>query len=139
MAAPVMIVGSFVLGLVYESGMWTSLAGALEPVTMGLLGLPAIAGIAIVFAFLRKELALQLLVALAIVEMGSGTSSIGAIMAPAQLFVFAVVASISIPCAATLATLVDEFGWRPSAAMSAASVGLALATGAVLARTLGIA
>jgi ferrous iron transport protein B len=139
MAAPVMVVGSFVLGLVYETGLWASLAPAIEPITMGWLGLPAVAGIAIVFAFLRKELALQLLVALAIVEFGTGASSVGAIMTPAQLFVFAVVTSISIPCAATLATLIDEFGWRPSVAMSGASIALALGVGGILARTLGIA
>ncbi len=139
MATPVMVVGSFLLGLVYASGLWTGLAAVLEPVTMGWLGLPAIAGVAIAFAFLRKELALQLLVALAVVQFGGSASSLGTFLSPAQLFVFAVVTSISIPCAATLAALVDEFGWRPSLAISGGSLALALGTGAALARVLGIA
>ena len=72
MATPIMLAGSFVLGLVYESGLWVQLAAVLGPITETLLGLPAIAGVAIIFAFLRKELALQLLLALAIVQYGAG-------------------------------------------------------------------
>lgn len=138
-AAPIMLIGSFVIGLVWESGAWAPLSTALGPVTEGWLGLPPIAGVAIVFGFLRKELALQLLVALAVVEYGMGAGDLGAFMAPGQLFVFAVVTSISIPCAATLATLIEELGRRPAAAISAASLGLALAAGGLIARFLSIA
>ena len=104
-----------------------------------LLGLPAIAGIAIIFAFLRKELAVQLLVALAIVQYGASGATLGGFMSSAQLFVFAIVVSISVPCAATLATLADEFGWRPAIGMAGATLALALGVGMVLARVLGIA
>ncbi len=139
MATPIMLVGSFVLGLIYESGLWVPLASILGPITETLLGLPAIAGVAIVFAFLRKELALQLLLALAIVQYGAGAATLGGFMSSAQLFVFAIVVSISVPCAATLATLADEFGWRPALGMAGATLVLALGTGAVIARALGIA
>jgi ferrous iron transport protein B len=138
-AAPIMLVGSFVVGLAWESGAWAPLASALGPVTQGWLGLPPIAGVAIAFGFLRKELALQLLIALAIVEYGLGAGDLGAFMSPGQVFVFAIVTSISIPCAATLAALAAELGRRPAAAISAASLGLALATGGVIARVLSIA
>jgi ferrous iron transport protein B len=139
MATPIMLIGSFVLGLVYESGLWVHLAGVLGPVTETLLGLPAIAGVAIVFAFLRKELALQLLVALAVVQYGAGAATLGGFMSPAQLFVFAIVVSVSVPCVATLATLADEFGWRPALTMAGATLVLAIGAGSVLARVLGIA
>ena len=139
MATPIMLVGSFVLGLIYESGLWVPLASILGPITETLLGLPAIAGVAIVFAFLRKELALQLLLALAIVQYGAGAATLGGFMSSAQLFVFAIVVSISVPCAATLATLAGEFGWRPALGMAGATLVLALGTGAVIARALGIA
>jgi Fe2+ transport system protein B len=56
-----------------------------------------------------------------------------------QLFVYAVVTAISLPCIATLATLVDEFGWRPALALSLSAIGLALGAGVVLARLVGIA
>jgi ferrous iron transport protein B len=138
-AAPIMLVGSFVLGLIWESGAWSPLAGAISPITTGWLALPPIVGIAIVFAFLRKELALQLLVALAVIEYGSAGSNLGSFLSPAQLFVFAIVTSISIPCAATLATLVHELGARAAAGITAASLGLALVAGGLIARLLGIA
>ena len=45
-AAPIMLVGSLVLGLVYETGAWQAIADAIGPATESVLGLPAIAGIA---------------------------------------------------------------------------------------------
>ena len=103
----------------------------------GWLGLPAVAGLALVFAFLRKELAIQLLVALAVIEFGAAAASLDTFLSPAQLFVYAVVSSVSVPCVATLATLAGEFGWRAALAMSGATIGIALAVGGVLARLLG--
>jgi ferrous iron transport protein B len=137
-AAPIMLAGSIGLGLLYESGAIWATTPLLDPVVVGWLGLPSVAGLALVFAFLRKELALQLLVALAVVQMGAGAASLGQIMSPAQLFVYAVVTSVSVPCVATLAALRGEFGWRPALAMSGASLGIALAAGGILARLLGI-
>ena len=72
-AAPIMLVGSLVLGLVYETGAWQAIADAIGPATESVLGLPAIAGIAMAFAFLRKELALQLL----LVVRGGGARATG--------------------------------------------------------------
>jgi ferrous iron transport protein B len=138
-ATPIMLAGSFILGLIWESGAWSPLAGVIEPVTTGWLGLPPIVGVAIVFAFLRKELALQLLLALAVIEYGASASNLGSILSPAQLFVFAIVTSVSVPCAATLATLVQELGARAAAGISAASLALALVAGGVIARVLGAA
>ncbi len=59
-------------------------------------------------------------------------------MTPGQLFVYAVVASVSIPCVATLAALAGELGWRTATAMSAATLAIAIAIGGVLARLLGV-
>lgn len=138
-ATPVMLASSLALGLLYETGATTAVEGIIAPVFTGLLGLPPVAGIAIVLAFLRKELALQLLLVLAAAEYGTAISGLGAFMSAGQLFVYAVVAALSIPCAATFATLVGEFGWRPSLAISGATLGLALGAGSILARLLGIA
>ena len=71
-AAPIMLVGSLVLGLIYETGLWQGIADAIGPSVEGVLGLPAIAGVAMVFAFLRKELALQLLIVFAAAQAGPG-------------------------------------------------------------------
>jgi ferrous iron transport protein B len=138
MAAPVMIVGSIVLGLAYETGLIWPVAAILDPVVVGWLGLPSVAGLALAFAFLRKELALQLLLVLAVAVTGAGISSLGDFMTPAQLFVYAVVTSVSVPCIATLAALAGELGWRTAAAMSAATLALAIGIGGILARLLGV-
>jgi ferrous iron transport protein B len=141
MAAPVMIAGSIALGFVYETGLIWPATAILDPVVVGWLGLPSIAGLALAFAFLRKELALQLLLVLAAATAAagaaSGTASIGDLMTPAQLFVYAIVASVSIPCMATLAALAGELGWRTAWAMTAATLALAIGIGGVLARLLG--
>ena len=136
-AAPIMLIGSVALGLLYESGLIWYATTVLDPVVRGWLGLPSVAGLALVFAFLRKELALQLLVALAVIQLGAGAAGLGSIMSPAQLFVYAIVTSVSVPCVATLAALRGEFGWRPALAMCGATLGIALAAGGILARLLG--
>jgi ferrous iron transport protein B len=138
-AAPIMLVGSCALGLLYETGwIWTATA-VLDPVVKGWLGLPSVAGLALVFAFLRKELALQLLVALAVIQMGAQAANLGTIMSPAQLFVYAIVTSVSVPCVATLSALRGEFGWRPTLAICGTTLAIALGVGGVLARLLGTA
>jgi Fe2+ transport system protein B len=58
----------------------------LSPVTVGLLGLPAVAGLSLILGILRKELALELLVALAIIQYGQSASNLLTFMTPAQIF-----------------------------------------------------
>jgi ferrous iron transport protein B len=138
-ATPVMLGGSLVIGALYETGAIGPLEAALAPVSAGLLGIPPVAGIALVLAVLRKELALQLLLTLAIAEYGLGANSLSSFMAPGQLFVFAVVTGLSVPCVATIGALAGEFGWRRAALVSGATLATALGTGAVVARLVGVA
>jgi ferrous iron transport protein B len=138
-AAPIMLGGSVILGLLYEGGLIWPAARVLDPVVVGWLGLPSVAGLAMVFGFLRKELALQLLVALAVVHFGPAAASLDSFMTPGQLFVFAITTAVSVPCAATLAALKGEFGWRPTLAMCATTLAIALLAGGILARLLGVA
>lgn len=137
-AAPLMVAGSIVLGSLYETGLIWRLTPVLDPITVGWLGLPSVAGLALVFAFLRKELALQLLATFAIVELGRGAASIGSFMSPGQLFVYAVVTAVSFPCVATLATLSAELGRRTALLMSAGTIAIALAAGGLIARVVGV-
>lgn len=139
MAAPVMIVGSFVVGLLYESGAIEPLGALAAPVTTGLLGLPPVVGVALAVAFLRKELALQLLIVLAIAAHGASASDLSTFMSAGQLFVYAVVTAVSIPCVATLAALADELGWRTAGAITAGALGMAILAGSIIARIVGIA
>lgn len=138
-ATPVMLGGSLLIGALYETGAIRPLEAILAPVSTGLLGLPPVAGIALALAVLRKELALQLLLTLAIAQFGLGARSLISFMNPGQLFVFAVVTGLSVPCVATIGALVGEFGLRRALVVSGATLATAVATGAVVARLVGVA
>ena len=69
-AAPIILLGSMALGLLYETGWVWKLGTVLGPIVEGWLLLPTVAGLTLVFAVLRKELALQLLLVFAAVEAG---------------------------------------------------------------------
>jgi ferrous iron transport protein B len=138
-ATPIMLGGSLVIGALYETGAIGPIEAALAPISTGLLGLPPVAGIALVLAVLRKELALQLLLTLAIAEYGLAAASLSSFMAPGQLFVFAVVTGLSVPCVATIGALAGEFGGRHALLLSGATLATAVGTGAIVARLVGVA
>ncbi len=102
------------------------LEGPLQPVMERWLGLPAVAGLALVFGFVRKEMALEMLLLFAT---GAATASLSDFMTPQQIFVFALVTAIYIPCLATFAVLWKEMGWRVTLSVSAFTILLALAVG----------
>ncbi len=130
-AFPIVLVGSLVLGALYETGYLWKLASPLSPVVEGWLGLPAVAGLTLIFAVLRKELALQLLVTLAVVAYGGGAKNLLLFMTPAQLFVYALVNTIYIPCVATIAVLGRELGWRRAGGIMAFTITLAILIGGI--------
>ncbi|MCZ7363075.1 MAG: ferrous iron transport protein B, partial [Candidatus Methanoperedens sp.] len=130
-AFPIVLAGSMVLGTLYETGYLWKLAAPLSPVVEGWLGLPAVAGLTLIFAVLRKELALQLLVTLAIVQYGGGASNLLLFMNPAQLFVYALVNTIYIPCVATIAVLGRELGWKRAIGIMAFTITLAIIIGGI--------
>ncbi len=94
------------------------------------LGLPAATGIVLIFGVLRKELTLILLASI------MGTTNFALILTPTQMFVFAFVVMIYIPCIATIAVLAKEFGGRTAALISLVEVALAVGLGGVLYRVL---
>ncbi len=115
MATPIVLIGSFAMGALYETGWIWAFAAPMSPIVQGWLGLPAIAGLTLIFAVLRKELALQFLVTLALVQYGSGAHNLLSFMTAQQLFVYALVNTIYIPCVATFAVLRKELGDAPRA------------------------
>ncbi len=133
-AAPIILAGSFVLGALYETGAIWRLTEPLAPVVEGWLMLPAVAGLTLLFAVLRKELALQLLIAFAAVTVGTHADDLTSFMTTGQIVTYAVVNSIYIPCVATIAVLGRELGWRRTAAISLGTVALAVAVGGLIAR-----
>lgn len=128
-ATPIVLGGSLVLGLLYETRAIYALSAPLAPIVQGILGLPPVAGLTLVFAVLRKELALQLLVTLATVQYGAGAHNLLSFMTRQQLFVYALVNTIYIPCAATIAVLSRELGWKRTVAVTAGTITLAVLVG----------
>jgi ferrous iron transport protein B len=136
-AFPIVLVGSMVLGALYETEYLWKLASPLSPIVEGWLGLPAVAGLTLIFAILRKELALQLLVTLAVVMFGGGANNLLLFMTPTQLFVYALVNTIYIPCVATIAVLGRELGWKRAMGIMAFTIVLAILIGGIAFRLIG--
>jgi ferrous iron transport protein B len=135
-AAPIILLGSMALGVLYETGWIWNVGTVLAPIVQGLLLLPMVAGLTLVFAVLRKELALQLLLVFATVAAGGKVVSIASFMTTSQIVTFAIVNALYIPCVATIAVLGRELGWRRTALICAGTLGIALLVGGVVARVL---
>ncbi|MFA4843895.1 MAG: ferrous iron transport protein B [Candidatus Margulisiibacteriota bacterium] len=128
-ALPIIAVGSLVMGALYETKYMWLLTAPMNLVVENWLGLPAVAGICLLFGILRKELALELLLALAIVKYGPNIHNLLSFMTKQQLFIFALVTTLYFPCAAALTVLVKELGWRASIAIVIFTVVLAVVVG----------
>jgi ferrous iron transport protein B len=131
-----MLIGSFALGALYETGLIWHLSRPLEPLVVGWLGLPAVAGLTLLLSVLRKELALQMLVVFAVARFGVAAHDLRTFMSADQIIVYALVAAIFVPCVATIAMLGRELGWRRAGAISAGTVVTALLVGGAMAHVL---
>ncbi len=129
-AFPLIIIGSVVLTGLKVGGLLEPIGNALSPITVGWLGLPAIAGILLIFGVLRKELTLVMLATL------MGTANFGAVLTPTQMIVFAIVVMYYIPCIATIAALVKELGWKKAAYITVFEIAFALMLGGIAFRLL---
>jgi len=129
-AFPLIIVGSLLVEGANLMGWLDHVTDAMSPVTEGWLLLPAFTGILLIFGVLRKEAALVLLATVA------GTSELNLVMTPVQMVVFALVITLYVPCIATIAVLVKEFGWKGAMGITLSEIGLAILVGGIAARVL---
>jgi ferrous iron transport protein B len=127
---PFVVTGCLILGYLYESGHIWAVGQPLRPIMEGWLGIPTIAGITLIFAFLRKELALQLLLTFAIASGHSG-HSILAVMTPKQLIIFALVNTLYIPCIASFGALIKIMGTKSTLLISLVTLLTALSIGGI--------
>ena len=129
-ALPLIILGGAILGLLlffptpefsylHLVSIWTA------PLVVGWLGLPPETAAALVYGILRKELTVELLVILA-------DGPINTFMTTRQMFVFALVTTLYIPCIATVAVLVREFRWKYTLILAFSTIGLAFLVGGVV-------
>lgn len=122
-AMPLLLVSSVVLGLLGYYGVIAAFQAAFAPISEGLLGLPDYASTALLFGILRKEMAFETLVVLA------GTASLDTVMTSVQLYTFAIVSTLFVPCISTIAVLRRELGTRIAALITVYTVALGLAIG----------
>lgn len=125
-AFPLLLAGSAFLGVADALGFLSIFQDFVEPISVGLLGLPAFAATALVFGILRKEMALQILAVLA------GTANFAAVMTPVQMYQFAVITTIYMPCVATIAVLKHELGTKDTALIVIFTIFLALGVGILI-------
>ncbi len=130
-AAPLIVAGSVALGLLYETDAIVHLTAPLRPLAEWWLGIPGVALLALIMGFLRKELALALLVVLAarVIPGVSESSTLLDFMTRGQVFTFVLVCSVYLPCVATLGVLWRELGARGALAITGATVALAFLLG----------
>lgn len=137
-ALPIIAIGSLVMGTLYETKYMWVLTKPMSLIVENWLGLPAVAGICLLFGILRKELALQLLLALAIIQFGPNTHNLLSFMTKQQIFIFALVTTLYFPCLAAITVLVKELGWRTSLAIAAFTIVLAVVVGGIANHILNI-
>ena len=130
-ALPIIVASSIILQVLDSLGLVWPVVMAMAPLTSGWLLLPPEAGFPLIFGFLRKELVLTLLL-----EVSGGDPAL--LMSAGQMFIFSFISMIYIPCVATAAALIKEFGWKKAFLMSITSIAIAFFTGGLLARLLAL-
>ena len=117
-AIPFLFLGVLIINILYAVGFLQWLGTALSPIMEGLFGLPGDASIALVIGFLRKDLAVGMLLPLGMNAM--------------QLVIAATMLTIYFPCIATFAVLVKELGVKDMIKSAAIMAGTAVIVGVVL-------
>jgi len=125
-AMPLLIVSSVFLGLLGFYGVLDVIETATAPVVNGILGLPPFASTALIFGILRKEMAFETLIILA------GTATLTDVMTRVQLYVFALVSTLFVPCISTIAVLYREQGLGTAIRISLFTVFLGFTAGAIV-------
>ncbi len=137
-ALPIIVLGSLALGVLYETKYMWYITRPFSLIIENWLGLPAVAGICLLFGILRKELALQLLLALAIIQYGPNMNNLLAFMTKQQIFIFALVTTLYIPCIAAISVLIKELGWKTAAGITLFTIVLATIIGGLANQVLNI-
>lgn len=125
-AFPIIAAGSVLLYILDKLGWLAVVTTWAAPFTTGVLGLPPVALVVLVFGILRKELALIMLATL------MHTPNLGTVMTPQQMYIFALIVMLYVPCVSTIAALKHEFGARRATLVSAGEIVMALALGALV-------
>lgn len=118
------VIGALGISVLDVTGSLAWIKGALTPLTVGWLGLPAEAATAFVMGFVRRDFG------------AAGFFSMD--LSAAQLLVSMVTITLFVPCIASAMVIVKERGWVYMAGLFAGAVGLAFLVGGLLARMIGV-
>lgn len=129
-ALPLIVIGSLFLKILEVFELLGILNAILSPITVGLLGLPEVIGVALIFGIVRKELAVILLGTL------FGTMDLISVMNPVQMIVFSIVTMLYIPCLATIAALKKELKWKRTLIIVGFEIAFAFFMGGIISRIL---
>jgi len=117
-AIPFLFLGVLLINLLYAVGFVEWLGGIFAPVIQGWFGLPKEATTALLVGFLRKDLAVGMLLPLG--------------MSPFQLVIATTLLTIYFPCVGTFAVMFKELGIRDMIKATAFMAGTALVVGGMM-------
>jgi ferrous iron transport protein B len=117
-AVPWVLFGVFLINILYATGIIEFIGRIVQPVVSGILGLPTGAVAALVIGFLRKDVAVGMLVPLG--------------LSLKQLIIASVVLTMYFPCAATFAVLIRELGIKDMLKATMIMIGSTLIVGSLL-------
>jgi ferrous iron transport protein B len=124
-AMPLLLVSSIFLGLFDYYDLVAMFEQFIDPISTAVLGLPGFAFTALMFGILRKEMAFETLAIMA------GTTDLATVLSNGQLYIFALVCALFIPCVSTIAVLMRETGIRYAAMITVFTLCLGIGLGAL--------
>jgi len=117
-AAPIVLLGVLVINILLYFSLLDSISGIFAPVIQGLFGLPKEAVVALIIGFLRKDVAVGMLMPLS--------------LSPKQLFIAATLLAISFPCIATFIVLLKELGLKYLIGATGIMIAVSIIVGSIL-------
>jgi ferrous iron transport protein B len=117
-AIPFVFLGVLLVNILYVAGIINALGSVMSPVVNGIWGLPDEAAAALLIGFLRKDVAIGMLLPLD--------------LSPQQLVIAATILTVYFPCVATFAVLIRELGIKDMIKSSALMVVTAIILGGIM-------
>jgi ferrous iron transport protein B len=117
-AVPFVFLGVLIINILYATGFIDALGAVFSPVISGVWGLPEGATGALLVGFMRKDVAVGMLLPLD--------------MSPMQLVIASTVLTVYFPCIATFAVLVRELGVKDMAKSTILMIITALIVGGIM-------
>jgi ferrous iron transport protein B len=117
-AVPVVLIGVVVINILLYFKLFDVVTGIFAPVIKGLFGLPKEAIVALAIGFLRKDVAVGMLMPLG--------------LSAKQLFIAATLLAVSFPCIATFIVLWKELGWKDLIKSTLIMIAVSIIVGATL-------